>query len=140
MRQKTACLLGLFVVIGFVRQGQPVKLKFAAFPFQKYGMVDGTVEHVSADSADNATGSGSGSGNAPNDKAPARNQALLYKALVTLEAMQLSMDEQNFALSAGMQTNAEILLGTPVPKYQCPLSTTSWHCRTTGVRSSIVLR
>jgi hemolysin D len=27
--------------IGFVRQGQPVKLKFAAFPFQKYGMVEG---------------------------------------------------------------------------------------------------
>jgi multidrug resistance efflux pump len=41
--------------IGFVRQGQPVKLKFAAFPFQKYGMVEGTVEHVSADSADGNT-------------------------------------------------------------------------------------
>jgi HlyD family secretion protein len=37
--------------IGFVRQGQPVKLKFAAFPFQKYDMVEGVVEHVSADSA-----------------------------------------------------------------------------------------
>lgn len=71
-------------------------------------MVNGTVEHVSADSADNTTGNG----NAPNDKAPARNQALLYKALVTLQAMHLSMDEQRFALSAGMQVNAEILLGT----------------------------
>jgi hypothetical protein len=38
--------------IGFVRPGQAVKLKFAAFPFQKYGMVEGTVEHVGADSAD----------------------------------------------------------------------------------------
>ncbi|WP_138678908.1 HlyD family type I secretion periplasmic adaptor subunit, partial [Candidatus Accumulibacter phosphatis] len=34
--------------IGFVRPGQAVKLKFAAFPFQKYGMVEGTVEHVGA--------------------------------------------------------------------------------------------
>ena len=40
--------------IGFVHQGQPVKLKFAAFPFQKYGMAEGTVEHVSADAADPA--------------------------------------------------------------------------------------
>ena len=110
--------------IGFVRQGQPVKLKFAAFPFQKYGMVDGTVEHVSADSADNATGSG----NAPNDKAPARNQALLYKALVTLKEMRLSMDEQNFALSAGMQTNAEILLGTrSVMEYLLSPVRKAWH-------------
>ncbi|MEI7431868.1 MAG: HlyD family type I secretion periplasmic adaptor subunit, partial [Betaproteobacteria bacterium] len=30
--------------IGFVRQGQSVKLKFADFPFQKYGMVEGVVE------------------------------------------------------------------------------------------------
>ncbi len=41
--------------IGFIRKGQAVKLKLAAFPFQKYGMVDGTVEYVSADSADSNT-------------------------------------------------------------------------------------
>jgi HlyD family secretion protein len=41
--------------IGFVRQGQTVKVKLAAFPFQKYGMVEGTVEHVSADAADGNT-------------------------------------------------------------------------------------
>ena len=40
--------------IGFVRKGQRVKLKFAAFPFQKYGMVDGLVEQVGADSVDPA--------------------------------------------------------------------------------------
>ncbi len=37
--------------IGFVRAGQLVKVKLAAFPFQKYGMVEGTVEHVSADAS-----------------------------------------------------------------------------------------
>ncbi|MQE66388.1 HlyD family efflux transporter periplasmic adaptor subunit, partial [Vibrio parahaemolyticus] len=35
--------------IGFVRPGQPVKLKFAAYTFQKYGMGQGTVDYVSAD-------------------------------------------------------------------------------------------
>ena len=69
--------------IGFVRQGQPVKLKFAAFPFQKYGMVDGTVEHVSADAADNNTGNG----NTQTDSSK-KNQ-LLYKALVALKQMNL---------------------------------------------------
>ncbi len=110
--------------IGFVRQGQPVKLKFAAFPFQKYGMVEGTVEHVSADSADSNTSNGS----TPNDKAPAKNQALVYKALVTLKAMHLEMDRQRFALSAGMQTNAEILLGTrTVMEYLLSPVRKAWH-------------
>ncbi|MEI7612749.1 MAG: HlyD family type I secretion periplasmic adaptor subunit [Betaproteobacteria bacterium] len=110
--------------IGFVRQGQPVKLKFAAFPFQKYGMVEGVVEHVSADSADNNTGNG----NTSNDKTPAKNQPLVYKALVTLRAMHLEMNAQRFALSAGMQTNAEILLGTrTVMEYLLSPVRKAWH-------------
>ena len=92
--------------IGFVRQGQPVKLKLAAFPFQKYGMVEGTVEHVSADSADNNTGNSP----APNDKS-AKTPPLVYKALVALKAMRLEMDGERFPLGAGMQASAEILLG-----------------------------
>ena len=114
--------------IGFVRQGQPVKLKLAAFPFQKYGMVDGVVEQVSADSADANTGSG----NSPTDRAPAnaqgRSQPLLYKALVTLKAMQLTLDEQRFALSAGMQSSAEIRLGTrTVAEYLLSPVRKAWH-------------
>ena len=88
--------------IGFVREKLPVKLKFAAFPFQKYGMVDGTVEHVSADSADSSN----------NDKTAGKPQPLVYKALVALDSMRLEMDGEHFALAAGMQANAEILLGT----------------------------
>jgi len=110
--------------IGFVRQGQPVKLKFAAFPFQKYGMVDGTVEHVSADSADGNTGNGAN----PNDKAPGKTPPLLYKALVTLKAMRLEMDGERFLLSAGMQSNAEILLGTrTVAEYLLSPVRKAWH-------------
>ena len=92
--------------IGFVRPGQTVRLKFAAFPFQKYGMVEGTVEHVSADAADGNIGSGT----APSDKG-ARNPPLVYRALIALAAMQIEMDGQRLPLSAGMQTNAEILIG-----------------------------
>lgn len=107
--------------IGFVRQGQPVKLKFAAFPFQKYGMVDGAVEHVSADSADN-------SDKAPNDKTLGKTQPLVYKALVALKSMRLEMDGEAFALNAGMQANAEILLGTrTVAEYLLSPVRKAWH-------------
>lgn len=91
--------------IGFIRQGQPVKLKFAAFPFQKYGMAEGTVEHLSADAADSAAGSGT-----PTDRTGAIRPPA-YKALVALDEAELRMDGERFVLSAGMQAQAEIHLG-----------------------------
>ena len=115
--------------IGFVRQGLPVKLKFAAFPFQKYGMVDGVVEHVSADAADSNTGNG-----ASTNQSNGRTQPLVYKALVKLNAMHLegkqsgAPDGARLALSAGMQTNAEILLGTrSVMEYLLSPVRKAWH-------------
>lgn len=108
--------------IGFVREGQPVKLKFAAFPFQKYGMVEGTVEHVSADAADSNTA------NANQNDPGKKNQPLLYKALVRLKDMALAMDGQRFSLSAGMQTNAEIWLGDrTVMEYLLSPVRKAWH-------------
>ena len=38
--------------VGFVHAGQEVKLKLAPYQFQKYGMVDGVVEQVSADATE----------------------------------------------------------------------------------------
>lgn len=109
--------------IGFVSEGQPVKLKFSAFPFQKYGMVDGIVEHVSADAAD---GNG-GSGNTQTDPAK-KSQPLLYKALIQLNRMELHMDGRAFTLSAGMQTNAEIWLGDrTVVEYLLSPVRKAWH-------------
>ena len=109
--------------IGFVRQGHAARLKFAAYPFQKYGMVNGTVLHVSADSADGGTGYGStanGSG--------AKTAPLVYKALVMLDAMQLEMDGRRFSLSAGMQANAEILIGRrSVIDYLLSPVRKAWH-------------
>ena len=37
---------------GFVGAGQPVKLKFATYPFQKYGMIEGEVKRISPDASD----------------------------------------------------------------------------------------
>ncbi len=111
--------------IGFVRQGQAVKLKFAAFPFQKYGLVEGTVEHVGADAADGPGGSLAEAGrNAPE----ARSRPLMYKALIALASRHLEVDGERFALAAGMQTHAEILLGRrTVAEYLLSPVKKAWH-------------
>lgn len=92
--------------VGFVRAGQRVKLKLVAFPFQKYGMIDGEVEHVSADASDNVANNA----NVSNDKS-AKLSPIGYRALIALKSMHLEMEDSRFALAAGMQTTAEVLLG-----------------------------
>jgi hemolysin D len=107
--------------IGFVKQGQAVRMKFAAFPFQKYGMVQGRVEHIGADSSD-APQEGM-----PNGTAGTTPRST-YKALVALDASALEVDGTRFPLSAGMQANAEILLGTrTVLEYLLSPMQKAWH-------------
>lgn len=107
--------------IGFVRPGQPVKLKFAAYTFQKYGMGHGIVEHVSADaqSEEEARDKGQqGNGQRP----------LRYKALVMLDGNALETDGLKYPLSVGMQTTAEILLGDrTVAEYLLSPVKKAWH-------------
>jgi HlyD family secretion protein len=107
--------------IGFVRPGQPVKLKFATYPFQKYGMARGVVEHVSADaqSEEEARDKGlQGTG----------QRSLRYKALVALEENALETDGIRYPLSVGMQSTAEILLGErTVAEYLLSPVKKAWH-------------
>ena len=97
--------------IAFVHPGQVVKLKLAPYPFQRYGMVDGTVEHVGADAADGGTAAPPGNGAERRSKGDAASPALGYRALVALASPGLEHGGQRLALTAGMQANAEILLG-----------------------------
>lgn len=90
--------------IGFVRPGQSVKLKFAAYPFQKYGMGHGTIDHIGADAQSDEDAREKG-------LLAAGQQPLRYKALVSLNTASLDMDNRRYPLSVGMHTTAEILLG-----------------------------
>ncbi|MFA6130628.1 MAG: HlyD family type I secretion periplasmic adaptor subunit [Candidatus Omnitrophota bacterium] len=92
--------------IGFVRKALPVKLKLATFTFQKYGMVEGEVAHVSADSADQSA--------APATQGPAKSagEPLAYRTLVNLKHQFLEVDGEKLRLAPGMQVSAEIHLGT----------------------------
>ena len=96
--------------VGFIHQGDPTKIKFASYQFQKYGMVGGQVAHLSADATDN-TQQGAGQSAPPTAKSP-NGQAFAYRALVDLKAQELIVDGVRHALSPGMQVTAEIHLGT----------------------------
>jgi HlyD family secretion protein len=93
--------------IGFVRESQLVKLKLAAFSFQKYGMLEGRVAHVSADAAERGASVALAQST---PKPPA--EALAYRTLVNLTSQTLNADGVQYRLAPGMQVAAEIHLGT----------------------------
>lgn len=90
--------------IGFVRPGQPVKLKFATYAFQKYGMGQGIVEHISADAQNEEEAWDKG-------LSALEQRTLRYKVLIGIDQEYLELDNRYYPLTTGMQTTAEILLG-----------------------------
>ncbi|HEX8989654.1 MAG TPA: HlyD family type I secretion periplasmic adaptor subunit [Rhodocyclaceae bacterium] len=92
--------------VGFVYAGQRVKVKLAPYPFQKYGMLDGTVIHVGPDAMEgNDSRAKDASGG---EKAAA---TLAYKALVSLDSQTLEAQGERLKLVPGMQAVAEIAQG-----------------------------
>lgn len=96
--------------VGFIHNGQFTKVKLASYQFQKYGMVNGEVIHLSADSTDN-TQQGAGQSAPPTAKSP-NGQPYSYRALIELNAQELLVNGVRHALSPGMQVTAEIHLGS----------------------------
>lgn len=91
--------------VGFVYPNQKTRIKLAAYPFQKYGMIEGTVINVGADASDGAQPA---AGNGKDQKAAPQ---LTYKALVRLGAQILEIEGEKLRLSPGMQVVAEIHQG-----------------------------
>lgn len=88
--------------VGFVGVGQHVKLKLQAYPFQKYGMLEGTVEIVSADSLANDPQKATAHGQSPQS----------FKALVKLATQELKASNgEVLKLTPGMVAQAEIHQG-----------------------------
>lgn len=88
--------------VGFVAPGQDVKVKLQAYPFQKYGMLEGTVELVSADSLANDPQKAAAQGQSPQS----------YKALVRLVSQELrAANGEVLKLAPGMVVQAEIHQG-----------------------------
>jgi len=94
--------------IGFVRAAQQTKIKLAAFTFQKYGMVEGTVAQVSADATEAPNPNTRSGGLAGRDRAAG---PLAFRTLVDLNNQHLESDGHRYTLAPGMQVIAEIHLG-----------------------------
>jgi HlyD family secretion protein len=86
---------------GFVREGQTVRLKVHPYPFQKYGMIEGVVKHVSADASEQSERDSK-------DVVPAGYK---FRSIVELRSQVLESDGVRHPLTPGMQVDAEIALG-----------------------------
>jgi HlyD family secretion protein len=111
--------------VGFVRKGQDVKVKLAAFQFQKYGMVEGKVAHINADATE------APSPNTRSDALSGRDRPmgpLAFRALVELGAQELVADSSHYPLAPGMQVSSEIHLGTrSILEYVLSPVQKAWH-------------
>ena len=95
--------------IGFVEEGQHVAIKLEAFPFTKYGMIDGTVTHVSHDAIQD------------------EEKGLIFKAKVQMDQDHIMVRGKQVNLTSGMSLSGEIKTGqrriieyflSPILKYQ----------------------
>jgi hemolysin D len=103
--------------IGFVEAGQPAVVKVDAFPFTRYGTIDGTVATVSNDAVDERDATElSDAANAarPQEAAPsspAKPQNLVFPATIRLAQRTMQIDGRQVALMPGMAVTVEIKTG-----------------------------
>lgn len=85
---------------GFVQVGQRARLKVAAYPFQKYGLIEGRIVELSPDAHERGRAA---------ESAPRGVPDLAYRARIALEPMPPAAIERT--LSAGMAVTAEVHTG-----------------------------
>ncbi|OJV02035.1 MAG: hemolysin secretion protein D [Nitrobacter sp. 62-23] len=88
--------------IGQVEVGQPVRIKYEAYPFQKFGTGSGTVRVVSHDAF---------APDAKNEPAH-RIQAPYYRVLVDVADTKLRRQPEHMQLLPGMAVTAELKVGS----------------------------
>ncbi|MDE1184292.1 HlyD family efflux transporter periplasmic adaptor subunit [Paraburkholderia sp.] len=77
----------------FLREGMPVKLKFNAFPYQRYGLIGGTLAYIS-----------------PATKLSAQDKQPVYEGRVTLDRNYYQIADNRYPLRYGMTAIAEIVV------------------------------
>ncbi|MBE9013714.1 HlyD family efflux transporter periplasmic adaptor subunit, partial [Pseudanabaenaceae cyanobacterium LEGE 13415] len=77
---------------GFLRAGLPVKVKFDAYPFQDYGIVQGQVRWVSPDSKPNPTGT------------------QVFDVEIELEQPYIQVGTRQIQLTPGQTATAEVII------------------------------
>jgi HlyD family secretion protein len=77
----------------FLREGQPARLKFAAFPYQRYGTINGTLEYIS-----------------PATKPSAQTKQPVYEGRLALERDHYVVADTKVPLRYGMTASAEVVV------------------------------
>lgn len=77
----------------FLKEGQSVKMKFNAFPFQRYGLINGRLDFIS-----------------PATKPAPQTKQPVYEGRVTLERDHYAVGSTNYPLRYGMTATAEIVV------------------------------
>ena len=77
----------------FLKEGLPVKMKFAAFPFQRYGLIGGRLDFVS-----------------PTTHPSGPNKQPVYEGRVTLEQDHFTVGGSSYPVRYGMTATAEIVV------------------------------
>lgn len=96
--------------VGFVQIGQKAQVKLAAYPFQKYGMLGGTVTRIGADAIDSNRAEQNDANKGGRESTS--GVASTYKARIALDHQALTDPQGNLlALTPGMQITAEIHQG-----------------------------
>ncbi len=103
--------------IGFVVPGQAVVIKVEAFPFTRYGTLEGRVVQVSRDAVDEREAKESGDaastngGAGPVSGAP-RTQNLVFPVTIALSQTTIEAEGKPVQLGPGMTVTAEIRTGS----------------------------
>jgi len=94
--------------IGFIRPGQPVRIKLEAFPFTDYGTVPGTVETISRDAIDLTQPGDRAERDGEGRPAP---QGLVYAARIRLHTHRIRVAGRDQLIGPGLAVAAEIKTG-----------------------------
>jgi hemolysin D len=79
--------------VGFISPGMKVSIKIDTFEFQKYGIIDGELTHVSKDSIED------------------QQMGLMYETLIRPEKISLMVDGNETEITNGMGVTAEVKVG-----------------------------
>jgi len=94
--------------IGFVREGQPVRVKLEAFPFTDYGLIEGVVDSISRDAIDLGQ-QGTAAERDANGRPPPTG--LVYAARIRLNTRTIRIGGRDQPIGPGLAVQAEIKTG-----------------------------
>jgi hemolysin D len=103
--------------IGFIHAGEPAQIKIDTFNFTKYGLLHGEVLSLSQDAIvrdkpqDNSQ-STTKTQVAQSDSSEPKGQELVYAARVSLDRMQMQVEDKLVSLTPGMAVTVEIKTGS----------------------------